>query len=66
MRLTNALTNVPTYPANTENNDNPVMMFWSQNNANASNDEACSEIPPRHPIVSRGGVAGPRSPMGNL
>lgn len=62
IRLTDAPTNVSTYPANAENNDNPVIMFWSQNNANASNDEACSEIPPRHPIVSCGGGAGPRAP----
>lgn len=65
-RLTDAPTNVSTYPAYTENNGNPVITFWSQNNANASNDEACSEIPPRHPIVSRGGGAGPWGPTGNL
>lgn len=62
IRLTDVPTNVFTYPSNAENNDNPVITFWSQNNANGPNDEACSKIPPHQPIVSCGGVAGPRVP----
>lgn len=60
--LNNAPTNVSTYAANTKNNDKPMIMFEAKNNVNASNDEACLEIPPRHLIV----CCGPRGPMGNL